>query len=93
MRHELVHTLVDTIGRGRTPRWLAEGLAIHFAGEARLVARYEPRRPLTTDNIGRQLIHATSAEDMRLAYAAAYSEVRRLINLEGEAQVWRRVSR
>jgi len=29
---------------------------------------------------------------MRVAYAAAYSEVKRLIQDEGEARVWRRLA-
>jgi stage II sporulation protein D len=93
LRHELVHTLVDTVGRGRAPRWLAEGLALHLAGEGRLVARHQPRRRMTTDEIEKELIDIRSANDMRAAYAAAYSEVERLINSEGEASVWRRVAR
>lgn len=93
LRHELVHTLVDIVGRGRAPRWLAEGLALHLAGEGRLVARHQPRRRMTTDEIEKELIDIRSANDMRAAYAAAYSEVERLINSEGEASVWRRVAR
>jgi stage II sporulation protein D len=92
LRHELVHVLVDSIGRGRTPRWLAEGLALHLAGEGRMVARYATARHLTTEAIDQQLINATSANDMRMAYAAAYGEVKRLIDKEGEANVWRRVA-
>jgi hypothetical protein len=96
LRHELVHTLVEIVGRGHTPRWLAEGLALHLAGEGRLVSPYQPRRHMSTDEIDRQLADmrlAKSPNDMRTIYAAAYSEVKRLINSEGEANVWRRVAR
>jgi stage II sporulation protein D (peptidoglycan lytic transglycosylase) len=92
LRHELVHALVDRLGHGRTPRWLAEGLAIHLAGEGQMVARYPPRVGLSTEEIEKQLRNAKSANDMKVAYAAAYSEVKRMIHNEGEANVWRRVA-
>ncbi|HYJ88502.1 MAG TPA: SpoIID/LytB domain-containing protein [Pyrinomonadaceae bacterium] len=91
LRHELVHTLVDVLGGGRAPRWLAEGLAIHFAQEGPLVSRYQPRHKPTVHEIEQKLASPQSADDMRAAYAAAYSEVRRLIRTEGETNVWRRV--
>jgi stage II sporulation protein D (peptidoglycan lytic transglycosylase) len=96
LRHELVHTLVDILGRGKAAHWLAEGLALHIAGEGGLVARYEPKPSLTTAEIEKRLTDDTlnqSANDMRATYAAAYREVKRLIDREGEANVWRRVAR
>ncbi|MDQ2974370.1 MAG: SpoIID/LytB domain-containing protein [Acidobacteriota bacterium] len=92
LRHELVHAVVDAVGRGHAPRWLAEGLAITYAGEDQIVARYGPGTRMKPEEIEHKLLHAKSADDMRQAYAAAYGEVRRLINNEGEASVWRRVA-
>lgn len=92
VRHELVHTLVDVVGKGRTPRWLAEGLAIYIAGEASMVSRYRSRTRLTTEEIEKRLASPRSADDMKAAYAASYTEVQRLVNVEGESGVWRRVA-
>ncbi len=93
VRHELVHVVIDAIGGGRAPRWFAEGLAIYFAGEGPMVSRYASRSAISTDQIEQRLAAAKSPEEMKTAYAAAYSEVRRLINVEGEASVWRRLTR
>jgi SpoIID/LytB domain protein len=93
LRHELVHALVDRLGHGTAPRWLAEGLAIHLAGEGRMMVRYAPPQRMTIEQIEKQLVNAGSANEMKVAYAAAYSEVKRLINTEGEASIWRRVAK
>ena len=96
LRHELVHTLVDIVSRERAPRWLAEGLALNFAGEGPMIARYAPRKRMTTAEIDKWLgysMSTVSADEMRKVYAAAYSEVRRLIKSKGEASVWRQVAK
>ncbi|HEX3282317.1 MAG TPA: SpoIID/LytB domain-containing protein [Pyrinomonadaceae bacterium] len=92
LRHELAHAAIDVLGRGRTPRWLAEGLAIYLAGEGKFVERYAPRSSMKTEEIEQMLAGARSSLDMRVAYAAAYLAVKRLIQNDGEANVWRRVA-
>ena len=92
LRHELAHAAIDVVGRGRAPRWLAEGLAIYLAGEGKFVERYAPRAPIKTDELEHKLASAKSSPEMRAAYAAAYLEVKRLIQNDGEAKVWRRVA-
>ncbi len=91
LRHELVHTVVDLLGNGRTPRWLSEGLAIHFAGEARMLRPYRPRKELSPAELEEKLAQPQSAADMRSAYAAAHDAVSRLIRNEGETNVWRKI--
>lgn len=92
LRHELAHTAIDVVGRGRAPRWLAEGLAIYLAGEGKFVERYAPRSQTRPEEIEQKLAGARSSQEMRMAYAAAYREVKHLIQNEGEASVWRRVA-
>ncbi len=92
VRHELAHVAIDVLGKGRAPRWLAEGLAIYLAGEGKFVERYAPRSPMKTEEIEQKLAGARSSQELRVAYAAAYLEVKRLIQNEGEAKVWRRVA-
>ena len=92
LRHELVHVLLNATG-GRTSRWFEEGLAIHFAGEGPLVSPHAPRAALTPEQIEQRLGGASSAVEMKVAYAAAYKAVQQLISAEGESNVWRRISR
>ncbi|MCM3870315.1 MAG: SpoIID/LytB domain-containing protein [Pyrinomonadaceae bacterium] len=91
IRHELVHSVIEAIGAGRAPRWLAEGLALHIAGEGPKVARYLRQTEIAVADLELRLSRRASAADMRADYAAAYREVKRLIDTEGESAVWRRV--
>ncbi|CAN5169612.1 hypothetical protein BH18ACI2_BH18ACI2_10880 [soil metagenome] len=90
LRHEYAHIIIETISRGRSPRWLAEGLAVHIAGESAMLARFAPSHNLSLEEIERGLARPASAAEMRALYAAAYAEVSRLIQREGEAHVWQR---
>ena len=89
LRHELAHALIDTLGNGQTPRWLAEGMALYLAGEGRL---FKPTKSTSIANIEQAIVAAKSADDMKTAYAAAYHLVQELINREGENKVWKRLA-
>ncbi len=90
LRHEYAHAVIEAAGGGGAPRWLAEGLAISFAGEGPALERFKPARRLLVDELERRLAMPRSAAEMRSLYAAAYVEVRALIHTEGEPSVWRR---
>jgi stage II sporulation protein D len=92
LRHEFVHVAAESLSRGRAPRWLVEGLAIHVAGEGRWIGRYRGKRKLTSDEIERLLERPSSDQELRELYAAAYDEVVALIRKEGESVVWRRLA-
>jgi hypothetical protein len=89
LRHELGHALIDALGNGQTPRWLAEGMAIYLAGEAR---RFNLTNSMSAANIEQALATGKSAADMKAAYAAAYQLVQELIRREGENKVWKRLA-
>jgi SpoIID/LytB domain protein len=93
LRHELVHIVIDKLSHGRAPRWLAEGMAIYFAGEGALIARYGSPGKITVEEIDKRLTKASSADEMRKAYAAAYREVSGLVRASSEAGLWRRIAK
>jgi hypothetical protein len=92
LRHELAHVFIDALSRGRAPHWLAEGLALHLAGEGKQISRYADGKKLTIVELESKLEHAGSPAEMRAAYAAAYREVNGIIKSEGEAGVWRQIA-
>jgi stage II sporulation protein D len=96
LRHEYAHAVIDALSRSRAPRWLAEGLAAHVAGEGRALTRGDgAREKLSREDLEKRLAAspAASPAEMRALYAAAFREVGALIRAEGEANVWRRVVR
>jgi stage II sporulation protein D len=92
LRHEYAHAVIELLGQGHAPRWLAEGLAIYVAGEGAMLARVAAKIKLTTDELERKLARPASPQEMRELYAAAYREVKTLMQAEGEARVWQRVA-
>src|SRR5215470_12850164 len=93
LRHEMTHAVIELLSGGRAPRWMAEGLAIHVAGEAATLPRIENKDRLTREELERRLARPASASESRKLYAMAYHEIRAMIEAEGEAGVWRRVAR
>jgi stage II sporulation protein D len=93
LRHEYAHAVINALSRSRSPLWLAEGLAAHFAGEGRALTRHASKEKLSREDLNKRLAAPANAAEMRALYAAAFREVGALIRAEGEANVWRRVMR
>lgn len=93
LQHEFTHLVIDAISRGSAPRWLAEGLAIHIAGEGQILAKAARRLNLTTDELERRIRLPSSLGEMRALYYTAYLKVRAIITEKGEAAVWRELAR
>jgi SpoIID/LytB domain protein len=92
LRHEMTHAVIEALGGGRAPRWMAEGLAIYVAGEAASLRRIENKSRLSRDDLERKLMRPPSVTESRKLYAMAYHEVSAMIEAEGEEGVWRRVA-
>jgi len=92
IRHEYAHYVIDRLSSGKSPRWLAEGLAAYFAGEAAMLASYKGQQALLADQIEQRLSHAATAREMRSLYAASLEAVEHLIKTNGEPAVWRRAA-
>ena len=92
LRHEMTHAVIEVLGDGRAPRWMAEGLAIYVAGEAATLPRIENKERLTREELERRLAGPASAAESRKLYAMAYHEIRAMIEAGGEAGVWRRIA-
>jgi stage II sporulation protein D len=93
LRHELTHAVIEVLGGGRAPRWLAEGLAIHVAGESATLPRIDIKNRLSREDLERKLMRSSPVAESRELYAMAYHEVLEMIESEGESSVWRRVAK
>jgi SpoIID/LytB domain protein len=92
LRHEMTHAVIEGLGGGRAPRWMAEGLAIYVAGEAASLRRIDNKSRLSRDDLERKLMRPASVTESRKLYAMAYHEISAMIEAEGEEGVWRRVA-
>jgi hypothetical protein len=87
LAHELVHVGLAGDG-GRTPRWLAEGLAMNVAGELHPVSGSYA----STAELDRALAATTTHAKVRRAYGSAERLVRALIEQLGRSKVLAAVS-
>lgn len=91
LRHEFAHVAIGSL-TADAPRWLAEGLAVHFAGEGPLLAGERSSR-LALDELERRIAVPRSAAEMKNLYAQAYREVLSRIRADGEPGLWRQLAR
>ena len=93
LRHELTHVVVERLASTPPPRWLAEGMALHFAGQGPRLLASLPRRSISTlslDQLEARLASpAATPAEMRPFLAAAYQRVSSYRKLHGESALWR----
>lgn len=92
LRHEFVHVVVNSFRQKSLPRWLNEGTALYYSGEGAQLVKTVKNIKLTTDELEKKLNSQPSSEEMRGLYAAAFREVSTIINSEGEAGLWKRIT-
>jgi hypothetical protein len=92
LSHEYAHAVINALGGERCPRWLVEGLAIRFSGEGALLKAARSKAPNARDDLDERLARPASSSEMRALYAEAYNRIVVLINREGEAAQWRKVT-
>jgi stage II sporulation protein D len=80
LRHEMLHAILAQRSRVRLPRWFGEGLVLALAGDAADSAAWTPQ-------IERMLDAPRNQQELRLAYSACATRVRKLIREHGRAAV------
>ncbi len=91
LRHEYVHAVIEKLGRGSSPRWLSEGLAIQIAGEGRIYEGIAAQPSMSVAELERRLSKPSNPKEMRILYAEAYRRVQELVRKEGESAVWLKI--
>jgi hypothetical protein len=92
LSHEYAHSVINALGGEQCPRWLVEGLAIRFSGEGTLLKTSRSQAPDAGDDLDARLARPGSPTEMRALYTVAYRRVVVLIDREGEAAQWRKVT-
>jgi len=93
LRHECAHLAIDSVSQRTSPRWLAEGLAIYFAGEGPQLRKYSPAQPISVDELEKRLAAPHDSKEMRELYAAAFVRVYDMVRSRGESSVWALVAK
>ena len=92
LRHELAHVVVERLASTPPPRGLAEGIALHFAGQGPRLLASLPHRSISTISLNqleaRLASPATTPAEMRPFLAAAYLRVASYRKLHGESALW-----
>jgi hypothetical protein len=91
LSHEYAHSVINALGGEQCPRWLVEALAIRFSGEGTLLKTSRSKAP-AGDDLDARLARPGSPTEMRALYTEAYRRVVVLIDREGEAAQWRKVT-
>jgi hypothetical protein len=92
LRHEFVHVVVNALRQKNIPRWMNEGTALYYSGEGAGLLKTVKKIKISTDELEKKLDASPSSDEMRGLYAAAFREVSAIINKEGEAGLWKRIT-
>lgn len=92
LRHEFVHVVVNALKQKHIPRWINEGAALYYSGEGAALIKTVKNIKLSRDELDKRLEESNSSDEMRQLYALCYREVSAIINKEGEAGLWKRIT-
>ena len=82
LRHELLHMLIEAHTKPGTPVWYREGLVLYLSEPDAAVRA--PQAFATVGELEKTMLHPTSEEQLRKAYADAHARVFRLAQQYGK---------